>query len=58
MAETKKLESEVAGDPEIPLERDLEAGDSLARGRSILANAESARLVPGASRYYSYQPCR
>jgi phosphotransacetylase len=38
----------VAGDPDILLAPDLEAGNMLAKGLSFLANADSAGLVLGA----------
>jgi phosphotransacetylase len=47
-AETKGIRSEVAGDPDILLAPDLEAGNMLAKGLSFLANADSAGLVLGA----------
>ena len=47
-ARTKKIESEVAGDPDILLAPDLEAGNILAKQLSFLANADSAGLVLGA----------
>ena len=47
-AKTKKIESEVAGDPDILLAPDLEAGNILAKQLSFLANADSAGLVLGA----------
>lgn len=47
-AETKKIRSEVAGDPDILLAPDLEAGNILAKQLSFLANADSAGLVLGA----------
>ncbi len=47
-AETKGIESEVAGDPDILLVPDLEAGNMLAKQLSFLANADSAGLVLGA----------
>ncbi len=47
-AETKGIESEVAGDPDILLVPDLEAGNILAKQLSFLANADSAGLVLGA----------
>ena len=40
--------SEVAGDPDILLVPDLEAGNILAKQLSFLANADSAGLVLGA----------
>lgn len=48
-AETKGIKSEVAGDPDILLAPDLEAGNILAKQLSFLANADSAGLVLGAS---------
>ena len=45
---TKGIESEVAGDPDILLAPDLEAGNILAKQLSFLANADSAGLVLGA----------
>jgi phosphotransacetylase len=47
-ARTKKITSEVAGDPDILLAPDLEAGNILAKLLSFLANADSAGLVLGA----------
>src|SRR4029450_13328571 len=47
-AETKKIQSEVAGDPDILLVPDLEAGNILAKQLSFLAGADSAGLVLGA----------
>ena len=47
-AETKGIRSEVAGDPDIVLVPDLEAGNILAKQLSFLANADSAGLVLGA----------
>jgi phosphate acetyltransferase len=47
-AETKHIHSEVAGDPDILLTPDLEAGNILAKQLSFLANADSAGLVLGA----------
>lgn len=47
-AETKGITSEVAGDPDILLAPDLEAGNILAKQLSFLANADSAGLVLGA----------
>ncbi len=46
-AETKGIQSEVAGDPDILLAPDLEAGNILAKQLSYLANADSAGLVLG-----------
>jgi phosphotransacetylase len=48
-AETKGIRSEVAGDPDILLAPDLEAGNILAKQLSFLANADSAGLVLGAT---------
>jgi len=45
---TKGIDSEVAGDPDILLAPDLEAGNILAKELSFLANADSAGLVLGA----------
>jgi phosphotransacetylase len=45
---TKGIRSEVAGDPDILLAPDLEAGHILAQQLSFLANADSAGLVLGA----------
>jgi phosphotransacetylase len=45
---TKGINSEVAGDPDILLAPDLEAGNILAKQLSFLANADSAGLVLGA----------
>ena len=47
-AKTKGIRSEVAGDPDILLAPDLEAGNILAKQLSYLANADSAGLVLGA----------
>jgi phosphotransacetylase len=47
-AQTKGIRSEVAGDPDILLAPDLEAGNILAKQLSFLANADSAGLVLGA----------
>jgi phosphotransacetylase len=47
-AETKGIGSEVAGDPDILLAPDLEAGNILAKQLIFLANADSAGLVLGA----------
>ncbi len=47
-AKTKGIRSEVAGDPDILLVPDLEAGNMLAKQLSFLANADSAGLVLGA----------
>ncbi len=47
-AETKGIESAVAGDPDILLVPDLEAGNILAKLLIFLANADSAGLVLGA----------
>jgi phosphotransacetylase len=47
-AEIKGLHSLVAGDPDILLAPDLEAGNMLAKQLSFLANADSAGLVLGA----------
>jgi phosphotransacetylase len=47
-ARTKKIDSEVAGDPDILLVPDLEAGNMLAKQLSFLADADSAGLVLGA----------
>jgi phosphate acetyltransferase len=47
-AEIKGIRSEVAGDPDILLAPDLEAGNILAKLLSYLANADSAGLVLGA----------
>ncbi len=46
-AKTKGIASEVAGDPDILLAPDLEAGNILAKQLSYLANADSAGLVLG-----------
>jgi phosphotransacetylase len=46
-AKTKGIKSEVAGDPDILLVPDLEAGNILAKQLSFLANADSAGLVLG-----------
>ena len=47
-AKIKGIESEVAGDPDILLVPDLEAGNILAKQLSFLAQADSAGLVLGA----------
>jgi phosphate acetyltransferase len=47
-AEIKGISSPVAGDPDILLVPDLEAGNMLAKQLSFLANADSAGLVLGA----------
>jgi phosphotransacetylase len=47
-ADTKGIKSAVAGDPDILLVPDLEAGNILAKQLSFLANADSAGLVLGA----------
>jgi len=47
-ARTKGIRSEVAGDPDILLAPDLEAGNILAKQLSFLANADGAGLVLGA----------
>jgi phosphate acetyltransferase len=47
-ARIKKIRSEVAGDPDILLAPDLEAGNILAKQLTFLANADSAGLVLGA----------
>ena len=47
-ARTKGIHSEVAGDPDILLAPDLEAGNILAKQLSFLANSDSAGLVLGA----------
>ena len=47
-AKTKGIKSEVAGDPDILLAPDLEAGNILAKQLSFLANADSAGIVLGA----------
>lgn len=47
-AETKGIKSPVAGDPDILLAPDLEAGNILAKQLTFLANADSAGLVLGA----------
>jgi phosphotransacetylase len=47
-ARTKGIQSEVAGDPDILLAPDLEAGNILAKLLSFLARADSAGLVVGA----------
>jgi phosphate acetyltransferase len=47
-ARTKGITSKVAGDPDILLVPDLEAGNMLAKQLSFLANADSAGLVLGA----------
>jgi phosphate acetyltransferase len=47
-AKIKGIQSEVAGDPDILLAPDLEAGNILAKQLSFLANADSAGIVLGA----------
>ena len=47
-ARIKEIHSEVAGDPDILLVPDLEAGNMLAKQLTFLANADSAGLVLGA----------
>jgi phosphate acetyltransferase len=47
-AEIKRIDSAVAGDPDILLVPDLEAGNILAKQLTFLANADSAGLVLGA----------
>jgi phosphate acetyltransferase len=47
-AQTKGIQSPVAGDPDILLAPDLEAGNILAKQLSFLANADSAGMVLGA----------
>ena len=47
-ARTKGIKSSVAGDPDILLAPDLEAGNILAKQLSFLANADSAGMVLGA----------
>ena len=47
-AVTKGIESEVAGDPDILLVPDLEAGNMLAKQLTFLAGAEAAGIVLGA----------
>jgi phosphotransacetylase len=47
-AQTKGIDSEVAGDPDILLAPDLEAGNMLAKQLAFLANADGAGLVLGA----------
>jgi phosphotransacetylase len=47
-ANTKGIKSEVAGDPDVLLAPDLEAGNILAKQLSFLANADSAGMVLGA----------
>jgi phosphotransacetylase len=47
-AQAKGIRSEVAGDPDILLVPDLEAGNMLAKQLTFLANADSAGLVLGA----------
>jgi phosphate acetyltransferase len=47
-ARTKGIHSEVAGDPDILLVPDLEAGNMLAKQLTFLANAEAAGIVLGA----------
>ncbi|PWC54264.1 phosphate acyltransferase, partial [Azospirillum sp. TSO22-1] len=47
-ARTKGITSEVAGQPDILLVPDLEAGNMLAKQLSFLANADAAGIVLGA----------
>jgi phosphotransacetylase len=47
-AETKGIQSAVAGDPDILLVPDLESGNMLAKQLTFLAGADSAGLVVGA----------
>lgn len=47
-AQTKGIKSPVAGDPDVLLAPDLEAGNILAKQLSFLANADSAGMVLGA----------
>jgi phosphate acetyltransferase len=47
-AEMKGITSDVAGDPDILLAPDLEAGNMMAKQLSFLANADAAGLVLGA----------
>jgi phosphotransacetylase len=47
-AQIKGIESPVAGDPDVLLVPDLEAGNMLAKQLALLANADSAGLVLGA----------
>jgi phosphotransacetylase len=47
-ARTKGIDSQVAGDPDILLVPDLEAGNILAKLLNFLANADSAGIVLGA----------
>lgn len=47
-ADTKGIKSKVAGDPDILLAPDLEAGNILAKQLSFLAHADSAGMVLGA----------
>jgi phosphotransacetylase len=47
-AKVKGIRSDVAGDPDILLAPDLEAGNILAKQLSFLANADSAGIVLGA----------
>jgi len=47
-ANTKGIKSEVAGDPDILLAPDLEAGNMLAKSLSYLAGADGAGIVLGA----------
>jgi phosphotransacetylase len=47
-ARIKNIKSEVAGDPDILLVPDLEAGNMLAKQLTFLANADAAGLVLGA----------
>jgi phosphotransacetylase len=48
-AKIKGIQSEVAGDPDILIAPDLEAGNMVAKQLSFLANADNAGLVLGAT---------
>ena len=58
-AKTKGIASEVAGDADILVVPDLEAGNILAKLLTFLANADAAGLVLRRTRsHHSHQPCR
>ncbi len=46
-AEVKHIESEVAGDADVLLVPDLEAGNMLAKQLTFMANADAAGIVLG-----------
>ncbi len=57
-AKTKGIASPVAGDADILVAPDLEAGNILAKLLTFLANADAAGLVLGAGADHPHQPCR